>query len=482
MLSVILESSASKYLSLSWLIEYLIKTYEEDPYHILIEVSCFLVILWLLFRKSYDPKTTERLSRREEDQLIEEWKPDSLVPKIDERTKRQRSNLVLESATDSYVTINGNRYLNFSSNNFLGLANDKRIKENCRKTIDHYGVGSCGPRGFYGTIDVHLKLEKDIAEFYGLEHSILYSDGIACASSVVPAFCKRGDLIICDEAINFFIQQGIVLSRSTVIYFKHNDMEDLERVLQEVREQDRANPNRKLNRRFIIVEGVYRNVGDLCPLKTVVDLKFKYKYRLMVDDSFGIGVLGEKGRGTLEHFSINPADVEAIVATLDTCISSVGGFCTGDKQVVSHQRLSGAGYCFSASSPPYTATAASTALAIINQDPSRCELSRQKARHMRNALKQIEGITVPGEDFIPLIHIRLRQSLGSGDADQAFMHIVEEKMLSEGVVVYVPKYIPSEREVPEASLCISVTTLHSDQDLDRTANLLKHTFEWAFTL
>jgi len=293
------------------------------------------------------------------------------------------------------------------------VLHDKKSRFCVRKQLRKYGVGACGPRGFYGTIDVHLELEKAIAQFYGAEEAILYSDGIACISSVIPTYAKRGDFVICDEGVNWGIQQGVLLSRANVLYFKHNDMVDLKRILDEFEEKHAKSAYKMpLTRRFIVVEGVYQNYGDICPLDELVALKNKYKYRLIVDDSYGLGVLGETGKGTWEYFNLKVSDIELLSANMDTALGTVGGFCIGDHEYLDRQRLHGLGYCFSASAPPYTAVAGLHNLKFI--DGKKAEKVRANATTLRKLLESIPGINVKGKfsnDILsPVIHIRLEKS------------------------------------------------------------------------
>jgi serine palmitoyltransferase len=183
---------------------------------------------------------------------------------------------------------------------------------------------------------VHLDLEAKIAQFMGTPDSILYSYGLATVSSVIPAFCKRGDLILADEGVNWGIQNGLFLSRSTVRYFKHNDMASLEALLEDVRQEDRRK-KKVLNRRFIVVEAIYQNSGEMVPLDTIVRLKEKYLFRVLVDESNSIGVLGKTGRGLSEHFNIPVEKIDIITSAMGHSLASVGGFCTGSAKVVDHQ-------------------------------------------------------------------------------------------------------------------------------------------------
>jgi len=468
--------SFSTALSPKWWLSYAVKAYEDDPFHVLIEAALFFIVIWLIFRKPYDPKDDDKLTEQEEDELIAEWTPDPLTP-ADPKLQSEEERLIVDSVCDAHVVVNGKECKNFSTISFLNFSNEKELKEACKKTVEKYGVGSCGPRGFYGSIDTHLNLEKEISQFYGVQEAIVYSDGIACVSSVIPAFSKRGDLIICDEGAHFGIQQGILLSRSNVLYFRHNDMNDLERVLQEVREKDFARGSHKLNRRFIIVEGISQYHGDICNLKKVVELKNKYKYRVLLDDSLAVGVLGATGRGSPEHWGIPVKEIEILTGTLDGALASVGGFCIGAHRVVDHQRLSGVGYCFSASAPPYTCVAGSTVLRLLVKNPKRVATLRANALRIRNALKAIPGITFGSSDEAsPLIHVRLARPLESHTAERALLQQVAKKMRDAGLMVTVPEYIPAERRPQRPSIRICITAKHTQEDLDLCAKTLKDLF------
>ncbi|KHN79256.1 Serine palmitoyltransferase 1 [Toxocara canis] len=200
-----------------------------------------------------------------------------------------------------YVKIDGKEYLNMATSNFLGLVGDERIEAVAEKTILKYGVGSCGPRGFYGTMDVHLDLEKQLAEFLKCEETVLYSYGFATVASAIPAYAKRGDVIFADKGVNFAIQKGLQASRSRIEWFEHNDVNDLERLLMEQAELDKKHPKiAAKTRRFMVVEGLYHNTGDLCPLPQLMELKWKYKVRIFIDESMSFGVIGNTGRGWLD--------------------------------------------------------------------------------------------------------------------------------------------------------------------------------------
>eukprot|EP00571_Detonula_confervacea_P003067 CAMPEP_0172317496 /NCGR_PEP_ID=MMETSP1058-20130122/31800_1 /TAXON_ID=83371 /ORGANISM="Detonula confervacea, Strain CCMP 353" /LENGTH=566 /DNA_ID=CAMNT_0013032071 /DNA_START=398 /DNA_END=2098 /DNA_ORIENTATION=- len=245
--------------------------------------------------------------------------------------------------------------LNFATHDYLSTTSSPTLRTIALQSLSHYGCGSCGPRGFYGTIDAHLQVENAVSSFLGTEGAILYSDGASAATSTIAAFAKRGDLLIVDEGVSESLLVGVTLSRANVRYFRHNDTKDLRRILENIERQDEARKRKSTDqRRFLVVEGLYRNWGTVAPLDEICKLKEEFHYRLILDDSHGIGTLGKNGRGTLEHYNLKPmVHAEILTFSLENALGSVGGMTVGSEEVVDHQRLSGAGYCFSASAPPF---------------------------------------------------------------------------------------------------------------------------------
>lgn len=457
----------------TWWWSLAVHTWENNPGHVLLEAFCIAFIIVLLFLKPSSSRKEEKLTAKEEEELIREWKPEPLVPVLSAELQEaaNRPVRIAEGTTDAYVRVNGRECLNLASYNFLGIASMQEIKDVCEATILKYGVGSCGPRGFYGTIDVHLELEKKIAQFFGTEEAILYSDGLACVSSVIPAFAKAGDLIICDEGVNFHIQQGLLLSRSQIKYFKHNDMADLESVLKSVIAEDKKT-GRRLNRRFLVAEGIYHNYGDLCKLSQIVELKNKYKFRLILDDSMGFGVLGATGRGTPEEFGVPMSEIEIYCAALDATISTCGGFCTGTHEVCNHQRLSGAGYCFSASSPPYSSVAAMKALEILQEHPESLAKLKQNSITLHDLLRDIDSLSFQGSDISPVVHLYLSKSK-TAEAELRALQYVSDELDRHDIIACVSQYIPQEVKRPRPSLRVLITCNHSEADLRKFVTKLK---------
>lgn len=437
-------------------------------YHLIIEALLVIWIIKLLFSKAYVQETF--LTEKEKEELIRDWQPEPLAPDIpdDHPFLKSMENSIVTGKPDKYMVINGKSCLNLATLNFLGMAGHPDVEAESIKTLKKYGVGSCGPRGFYGTMDVHLELEDKLAKFMDCEEAILYSYGFATIASAIPAYSKRTDIIFCDECVAFSIQKGLAASRSQIRWFKHNDMEDLERLLKKQEEEDKKNPKKaKVTRRFLVVEGLYCNYGDICPLPKLVELKWKYKVRIFLEESFSFGVLGASGRGVTEHFNISPSEIDLIAASLENAIGSTGGFCAGKKYVVDHQRLSGLGYCFSASLPPMLATAAEQALNIIENNHNILEDLRENCTKVHNKLSKINGMMVLGEPISPIKHFRLADIGEDRDLDMKTLQKIVDESLQNGVALTLTRYLENEEHLlPVPSIRISVNCQLTDKEID----------------
>ena len=195
---------------------------------------------------------------------------------------------------------------------------------------------------------------------------------------------------------------GLNLSRSTVQYFKHNDMADLEAILQSIADDDaRLKRDVLQQRRFIVVEGIYRNTGDICFLPNILALKERFRYRVILDESLSFGTMGATGRGITEHFGIKVTDVEILTVAMDTALGSVGGLCIGTREVVDHQRLSGAGYCFSASAPPFLSAAACESLSILQNNPDLLKALSKNSQALHKGLSAVKGMRLLSSEITP---------------------------------------------------------------------------------
>ncbi|KAJ2459159.1 serine palmitoyltransferase component, partial [Coemansia sp. RSA 2322] len=248
--------------SFRMVLRYIKNSYKDDPFRTFLEVCLIAFIIWYMTKQKYNIGNNEiQLSEKEIDELVDEWKPEPLVPELTEFERETLDKAVLLDGPNGIkvrlATGNGKPILNFASYNFLGFIDNPDFGAHAIETLRKYGVGSCGPPGFYGTLDVHMELEKQLAAFVGHSSAILYSQAFTTVLSVIPCFSKRGDIIVADEAVSFPIQQAISLARSKVYWYKHNDMADLERVLKDVNMQlaDRRGKN-ALPRKFIVTEGL----------------------------------------------------------------------------------------------------------------------------------------------------------------------------------------------------------------------------------
>ncbi len=429
------------------------------PY--LLELLLVGFILFLLFKRPRKKKDlSQSLPESVVEELINDFKPAPLCPPLSARAKLAlQDSIVLTNQAATLCNIEGpynGKAINFTNYDFLGFGEREELKDAASTALSKYGCGSCGPRGFYGTIDAHVYLEDAIAKFFGQEESIMYSDSSSAVSSAIPAFASRADLLVIDSGCNDAILTGCKLSRAKLRFFKHNDVEDLQRVLDDVEEEDKKMKRKVPQRRFVVIEGLYRNYGDIAPLDVIVDFKRKYKWRIFCDESASFGVLGEHGLGITEHFGLPVSSIEILVASLATTLASVGGFCVGVHEVVEHQRLNGAGYCFSASAPPFLASVAQTALGILEKEgPIHLKQLHEVKQLARNSLLSSaieESQTLPNVfDVIsaeesPIIHLRLKQQYRDTTTNNGDESMSHDELLRYNEEVQLQKIVALARE------------------------------------
>ena len=309
--------------------------------------------------------------------------------------------------------MDGHKVLMFGSNAYTGLTYDERIIDAACKALHKYGSGCAGSRFLNGTLDLHVQLEKELAEFVGKDESLCFSTGFSVNAGVIACLTGREDYIICDDRDHASIVDGRRLSFSTALKYKHNDMEDLERKLQSCRE-DAV--------KLIVVDGVFSMEGDLANLPEIIRLKHKYNATVMVDEAHGIGVFGRQGRGVCDHFGLAD-EVDLIMGTFSKSLASIGGFIAADSSIINWLRHNTRTYIFSASNTPAATAAALEALHIIQQEPERIErlwdVTRYALQRFRDAGFEI------GETESPIIPLYVR------DTDKTF--VVTQKALDEGV-------------------------------------------------
>ena len=300
---------------------------------------------------------------------------------------------VIESAQDPEVIINGKRMIMVGSNNYLGLTNHPKVKEAAIEAVRKYGSGCAGSRLLNGTLDIHVNLEDKLAKFMRHEAALVFSTGFQVNLGVISALIGKDDAVIIDKMDHASIIDGCRLSYGDIKKFKHNDMTDLKRVLEE--NKDRG--------KLIIVDGVFSMEGDIANLPEIVELAKKYRARVMVDDAHGIGVLGKTGRGTAEHFGLEK-EVDILMGTYSKSLASIGGFIAGSESLIHYIKHFARSLIFSASPPPASIAAVSAALDIIENEPERRERLWENTKKMLKGFKDLGFETGPSETpIIPVI-------------------------------------------------------------------------------
>lgn len=293
-----------------------------------------------------------------------------------------------------------------------------------------------------------------------------------------------------DEACNDAIITGVELSRSTVVIFRHNDMDHLKEILTSIAAEDkRKRIDTSQQRRFIVTEGLFRLVGDLCPLPEILKLKEQFFYRLMLDESTSFGVVGKTGRGVTEYYNVNISDIEIITVSVDTALASVGGLCIGSHEIVDHQRLSGAGYCFSAAAPPFLASAALAALKRLEEDgDALVESLHKRSDRALAALRKVKGFYVAADENVnssgstfasPIIHLCVKPTeTSTWEDDEMVINQAVELCLQKGVGVSSVKYssarvqkMNSQKIRPSIKICLS--TALTLKDVEQATSIIR---------
>ncbi len=350
----------------------------------------------------------------------------------------------IESGQNTEVMMSGHKVLMFGSNSYLGLTNHPKVIEAAVEATRKYGTGCAGSRFLNGTLDLHLALEKELAEFVGKEEAIIYSTGFQVNLGVVSCVTGRNDYILCDELDHASIVEGRRLSFSTAAKFKHNDMEDLERELQ------KCNPD---SVKLIVVDGVFSMEGDMANLPEIVRLKKKYNASIMVDEAHGLGVLGRQGRGTCDHFGVTD-DVDLIMGTFSKSLAAIGGFIASDASVINYLRHNSRSYIFSASNTPAATAAARAALHIMKTEPERIQHLWDVTNYALTSFRQL-GFEI-GNTSTPIIPLYVR------DMDKTFQ--VTTMLFEEGV--FVNPVVPPACSPNDTLIRFSLMATHTKEQVD----------------
>ncbi len=361
----------------------------------------------------------------------------------------------IDSAQDTEVLMDGKKVLMFGSNSYMGLTYDKRIIDAAIKATLKYGTGCAGSRLLNGTLDIHLQLERELAEFVGKDEALVFPTGFTVNEGVIACLTGRKDYIICDDRDHASIVDGRRLSFSTQLKYKHNDMEDLEKQLKSC-----APDAIKL----IVVDGVFSMEGDLAKLPDIVRLKEKYNASIMVDEAHGLGVFGKQGRGVCDHFGL--ADkVDVIMGTFSKSFASIGGFVASDHDTINWLRHNARSYIFQASNTPAATAAAIEALHIIKSEPERqahlWEITNYALKEFRN-----RGFEI-GDTESPIIPLYIR------DTDKTFE--VTRAAFDEGV--FINPVVPPACAPQDTLVRFALMATHSKEQVDLAIDRLTKCFK-----
>ncbi|MCI0532311.1 MAG: pyridoxal phosphate-dependent aminotransferase family protein [candidate division Zixibacteria bacterium] len=351
----------------------------------------------------------------------------------------------LSSGQDTDVVIEGKPKIMIGSNNYLGLTSHPEVKEAAIKAVQKYGSGCSGSRFLNGTLDLHVELEDKLAKFVKKEAGLVYSTGFQTNLGTISTLVTKHDYVIADRADHASVFDACRLSFGDTVKYKHNDMDDLERILSNLDEE---------SGKLIVIDGVFSMEGDLANLPRIVELGKKFGARVMVDDAHGIGVMGVNGRGTAEHFGVEE-DVDIIMGTFSKSFASLGGFIAAEKDVIHYVKHISRELIFSASMPPAAVAATLKTLEIIQREPERRQRLWEITHKMIKSYRQM-GFDI-GVTETPVIPIIIGEDL---DTFKFW------RMLFDHGVFANPIISPA---VPKGKGLIrtSYTATHTDEQLDR---------------
>ncbi|MBP1593510.1 MAG: 8-amino-7-oxononanoate synthase [Bacteroidetes bacterium] len=361
----------------------------------------------------------------------------------------------IESEQNTEVIMSGKKVLMFGSNSYLGLTNHPKVIEAAVDATRKYGTGCAGSRFLNGTLDIHLELEKELAEFVGKEDAIIYSTGFQVNLGVVSCVTGREDYIICDERDHASIVDGRRLSFSQILKFKHNDMASLEKELQ------KCKPDKI---KLIVVDGVFSMEGDVANLPEIVRLAKQYDANIMVDEAHGLGVLGNHGRGTCDHFGLTK-DVDLIMGTFSKSLAAIGGFIAADESIINYLRHNSRSYMFSASNTPAATAAARAALHIMKSEPERIDYLWDITNYSLKCFRDL-GFEI-GNTSTPIIPLYVR------DMEKTFM--VTKMLFDEGI--FVNPVIPPACAPEDTLIRFSLMATHTKEQIDIAVNKLEKCFK-----
>ena len=360
----------------------------------------------------------------------------------------------ITSKQGTEVEMGGHEVLMFGSNAYTGLTGDQRVIDAAKAALDKYGSGCAGSRFLNGTLDLHVQLEKELAEFVHKDQTLCFSTGFSVNAGVLAVVVGRGDYIICDDRDHASIVDGRRLSFARQLHYKHNDMEDLENILKGL-------PHEAV--KLIVVDGVFSMEGDLANLPEIVKLKHKYNCSIMVDEAHGLGVFGKQGRGVCDYFGLTD-EVDLIMGTFSKSLASIGGFIASDNDTINYLRHTCRTYIFSASNTPAATAAAMEALHILKQEPERIEHLWDVTRYALSRLRE-EGFEI-GETESPIIPLYVH------DVEKTFT--VTKLAFDNGV--FINPVIPPACAPQDTLVRFALMATHTKEEVEKGVQILKKIF------
>ncbi len=373
--------------------------------------------------------------------------------------------------TGTYIKVAGKPLINFSSNDYLGLTHDPRVRAAAMKAIDQYGSGLCGSRYVVGTTVEHVRLEEKIAEWKGKDACIVFTTGYQTLLGTVSAILVKHDdtvedniVLAIDKLSHACILDGCALAVGTPLtrgstrildgqirYFRHNDPQSLEAIVE--------SSTAKKKNVMIIIEGVYSMDGDICRLREFAEIAEKYDACIALDDAHGTGVLGKTGKGTPEHFGLEDS-VDLLMGTFSKALGCVGGFVCGQKEVISHIKHKARSFMFSAAPPVSNVVSVSTIIDIIRSEPQHLQNLRENEKYFKSRLKEM-GFDY-GESETPIVPIIIKDT-------EKTMHL-SQKLFENGILM-LPMVYPAVARGQERLRC-TISAKHTREDMDRALDVI----------
>lgn len=356
----------------------------------------------------------------------------------------------LRSKQDIIVDMEGIKMRMFGSNNYLGLTSNLEVIKASKAALEFYGTGVSGSRFLNGTLDIHIRLENELASFLNKEAATLFSTGFQTNLGIISCIAGRHDLVFSDKENHASIYDAIKLSYGKMVRYNHNDMKHLEQLLQE------SDPEAG---KLIVTDGVFSMTGDICNLPEIVRLAKKYNARVMVDDAHGFGTIGQGGRGTASYYNLE-SEVDIIMGTFSKSLASIGGYVVANEDIIEYIKHNSRPYIFSAAIPPANTASALKALEILKKEPQLVDNLKNNANYMRSELQKagleiIDALT----PIIPIYTYKVKRTFG-----------ICNELFNRGV--YVNPVIPPATNVGECLIRVSLMANHTKEVIDEAVKII----------